>query len=121
MNNSTILKGIHNWEVAKCKKDYNDYKLWRNMVVDPIRKAKQNYYHSLFNECQGNSSKIWKLFKDITSRKDNNIISSICVNGQKIQSQLDIVNKFNQYFVNVAESVKSALPNVDYLVTDQFL
>ena len=119
--NSTILKGIHKRELAKRKKDYNDYKLWRNMVVEQIRRAKQNYYQSLFNECQGNSSKIWKLFNDITGRKENNIISSICVNGQEIQSQLDIVNKFNQYFVNVAESVKSALPNVDYLVTDQFL
>ena len=84
--NSTILKGIHKRDLAKRKIDYNDYKLWRNKVVEQIRRAKQNYYQSLFNECQGNSSKIWKLFNDITGRKENNIISSICVNGQEIQS-----------------------------------
>ena len=55
-----------------------DSKLWRNKVVEQIRRAKQNYYQSLFNECQGNSSKIWKLFNDITGRKENNIISLIC-------------------------------------------
>ena len=35
--NYTILKGIHKRELAKRKKDYNDYKLWRNMVVEQIR------------------------------------------------------------------------------------
>ena len=119
---SFISKAIVQRERAKGKKQLQDYRILRNKVSCLIRQHKRDYYARVFKECSVNTSKLWKVFNEITGHKNVNLsVNSLVINDVIINDETQIVNNFNQYFISIPLTLKNTLLNVDYVITDKFL
>ena len=117
-----ICKAIQAREHSKLKGQTRDFKYWRNKVCSLIRSEKQNYYKSLMKESQGNTSKVWKCFNEITGRiKVHDSITSLYKENYFINDKTLIGNAFNDYFSKVALIARSTLPNNKYETSDEFI
>ena len=115
-------------EIKKCIKDKSDYfKLFkagyislelnnqmRNKVNRMVKKAKDSYYLNAFNRMRGNARKIWELIHDLSdSKKNRQPVSKLTVENITYADQLDIANKFNEFFTNIATDLDSQLPQTN--------
>ena len=94
--NENIRLGIH-----------TEYKKLRNKLNELIELSKKNYYGKYFTEHSNNIKKIWIGIKEIVNikPKDNNAPSCIEIGNQVITDNIDICNKFNNYFSTVADNI----------------
>ena len=103
-------------EANACK-----YKTYRNKLNKLVRMTEKKYYEQKFLEATNDMKKTWKIIKNIISKNKSNIITdTFLVNGKKTVDKNIIVNKFNEYFVNVGPSLANKIQssNVHY---QQFL
>ncbi|XP_057312179.1 uncharacterized protein LOC130653679 [Hydractinia symbiolongicarpus] len=92
----------------------NQYKFYRNRIVNLIRNSKSNYYKEFFLINKNNSRKIWKGIKDILNNKDNNSrssTSSLKINDKIISEKLTVANAFNEHFTSVADKIRNQIPH----------
>ena len=85
------------------------YKKMKAFVEKHISKAKAKYYHKYFLEHQANSKKQWQMINTLLKRnkKKVEITKLIDDNGNCINNAKQISEKFNSYFANIAENLKS--------------
>ena len=115
--NANILSAIHQRDQFKASQMYLEYKTARNNVIKQIRKARKSTYENKINKGKNKPSSIWKLFKEFgASRKSkvNEEILSINHAGKTCSDQNEIVDTFNDFFINVAEKLKDPIPNSDF-------
>ena len=102
---------------------HNDaYRKFRNRTRQEIRKSKREYYKNYFETHRSNMKQLWSGIKSIITTKieSHHLISQIRVENVDNDDPKIIVDKFNNFFVNVAESVQKSIPNTpkshrDYL------
>lgn len=118
-----ILTAIHKRNHLHKVKKYSEYKEQRNLVKSMIKKSKKNFY----NKCIKNNTStnvLWKNIKAISNKatKKNEIPRNIVYNGDKIENQLQILNAFNEHFVNISNLVqKTELVKDNFIPLKQFL
>ena len=102
-----LLKRDHYHDKAirtKCPILWSQYKVLRNLVTKEIKKAKEAYIESLLNENRGNPAALWGILKDVTNKKgDKNI--SLNVDGKNLSNAKDIVEYFNDYFIDSVNGI----------------
>ena len=83
------------------------------MINCLIRQSKRKYYLSYFNKFKHNSKKIWSGIRNILDLEKYKSHSNICLNieGHFTTSQAQVANKFNHFFINVAQNLVSKLGN----------
>ena len=118
--NSEINEARHNRDYYHKKKDMENYRKWRNIVTELIRKAKVEYYRDSItqNKC---TSDIWKQLKEMTTTKVNNFtINNMTHNGVTSQNQEEIANMYNAYISNLSETLKNneSLPFDEKVLSD---
>ena len=87
------------------------YRRYRNVLTFTVRQAKKDYYAFKFNSVMGDTKAAWKTI--------NNLISSGCVSKANIKllveddyvTDVNVADKFNDYFVNVARELEDKIPN----------
>ena len=79
------------------------YKSCRNKLTSIIQKHEKRYYNQLLIEQKGNVKNIWKILNTIIRNPNNshNYPDGFVDKGNFITDKNEIVNKFNEYFVNV--------------------
>ena len=77
------------------------YKKLRNNVHRHIEEAKSNYFTSLLQDCKGDSSKLWKAFKQVLPTKQTSNITSLKVDEKTIFTAKSIADGFNQFFMSI--------------------
>ena len=105
---SEIIDSIKTRDHYKAIGDTDQYKKWRNNVVNLIRKAKKKNYEKLIEEGANQPTTIWKIFSELGAGRQKSDSSS-CTNAIKIGEHEifkpeDMANTFNDFFVNVAET-----------------
>ena len=88
------------------------YKRYRNYVVGKLRQSKQQYCVDKFNEIRGDMKQTGKVINNILNKNGKNHkreIHSIICNGETYTDELEIANKFNEYFVNAGRNVTSGI------------
>ena len=103
----------------KGKPDYhqirNDYNLYRATLRDIQRAARSNYYRKRFENCKGNIKKSWKIVNEMCNKKRSLLFPNyIEFNSQLITSRRTIVNKFNEYYVNLARNLNNSKSPDDF-------
>ena len=114
--------------LKKMKKNRNEtnerfYKKFRNRVVNELKKSKKEYFQNYFAKNVKNMKKIWTGINSIISRKGYthssiDIISDAA--GISVTDPAKMSNMFNEYFVNVPDSINKTIPrtpNLDFLAT----
>lgn len=91
---------------------HTQYKIYRNSIVNLIRKSKQNYFTKYFQKNSKNSKKIWQGINEYLYRnktKENNNIS-LNINGSTVTEPIEVANTFNNFFTSIADSIRDKIP-----------
>ena len=92
--------------------DYAKFKVYRDTINSLSRKSKKQYHKQYFIKHANNLKKTWKGINNLFNRQGKLNASDIFlnINGKLITDQKIVVDKFNQYYVNVAENLASKIP-----------
>ena len=92
--------------------DYNQYKFYRDTINSLLRKSKKQYHKQYFIKHANNLKKTWKGINNLLNRKDSTKVSDIFlnINGKLLTDQKLVVDKMNQYFINVADNLAHKIP-----------
>ena len=92
----------------------HEYSQFRNKVTSIIRKCKVKYYERCFLKHAGNMKKSWELIRKLCyGTSNNNSVQSIRIEDDIINCPQIIADKFNHYFVNIANELENNLPHSD--------
>ena len=96
------------------------YKSKRNIVIKNIRESKNNYYSNFFQQNKNNSKKTWEGIRDVIniSKKTLIVPKSISYKDKTHTDSEDMSNCFNDFFVNIGNSVEAKIPHVDTPFSD---
>ena len=91
------------------------YKVYRTRFTSLVRDAQVKYYSERFKKCNGDMKKCWKVLNEMRhKRKSVSFPNYIEVNQQLITDRRTIVNRFNHYFVNIAQNLNNSKPLSDF-------
>ena len=57
--------------------DDQQYKFWRNKIVNLIKQSKKSQYTAIIDENNNNPSSVWKLFKEMGVNKQKSNASTV--------------------------------------------
>jgi hypothetical protein len=91
---------------------YKKFKLYRDTINSLLRKSKKQYYKKYFAEHINNMKKTWTGINSILHRQKMQKVTDIFlnINGKLFTDQNTVVNKMNNYFINVAENLAQKIP-----------
>ena len=77
-----------------------------------LKKAKNNYYVTLFSDNSGNCKKTWKIINSLFNRNKTGklCISQILDNGINLTKPASIANALNKHFTRVPVDISRSLP-----------
>ena len=78
-----------------------------------VKLAKKKYYAAYFSEHHANSKKQWQMINKLLNRgqKTRPDIKLKLDDGSVLSTPLDVANRFNDYFSNIATNLKSKITN----------
>lgn len=88
------------------------FKKYRNKVVELVRKSQRINNDKILSENMNDSRKIWKHMNNILRNRDAPLKEScnaLKIDEKSITNRIDIADKLNLYFVQVAEEIKSVI------------
>jgi hypothetical protein len=84
----------------RLKAHYKEYCNILNTVIFP---AKRLYFNKIIETSNNRATATWKVIKNVTGNDSvSTNITSLNIPGKNIQSYQDIVNSFNDFFLDVA-------------------
>ena len=88
-----------------------------------INLAKSKYYKKYFEEYKQDSKKQWQMINNLLNRKTKNsgVPKLLDNSGNVINKPVDIAEKFNDYFVNIASNLKSQINSTRPTNTPNYL
>ena len=95
---------------SRLRSDERKFKLFRNKVINELRKSRQNYYQEILQHNKNNIKRTWQTINELIGKKKDRFPSSFQDNGEIFTDPVDISNKFNEYFVNIGESFSRKIP-----------
>ena len=102
------LYGIYRrtgFEGDKCK-----YMAYKKKLEHILNTAEKNYYSEKIKSFSGNLRKTWKLIGDMTGKvQRENIVGSFTFNGITFTDKNEIVEKLNEYFVNIGSQLAASI------------
>ena len=83
------------------------YKYYRNHLNKLKNILKRRYYEQKFDTAKGDTKQTWKLVNEVINRKKRNTVSSaeFKKDNERISDEREVVNRFNEYFVNVGANL----------------
>ena len=90
---------------------HDEYSQFRNKVTAIIRKCKIAYYERCSSRHAGNMKESWKMIRKVCYGTSDKCIESIIVDGNILKCPNAIAEKFNHYFVNIANDLANNLPH----------
>ena len=83
--------------------------------------AKLRYRTKYFNEYRDNSRKQWQMINELLNRSKRNmqVNKLISKDGKVHNTPLDIAEKFNEYFANIASNLKTEICNRSDVTADE--
>ena len=90
---------------------YKDYK--RNLYKR-LRNAKRSYFDSKLDESKSNKKKYWEIIRELTKGTTGlQYPPYFNEGGQVIKEDLNIANKFNDYFINIGPNLEKQIPKLN--------
>lgn len=108
---SRLYKQMKNMKTHESKVKFTTY---RNKLKSVLDKAEKDFYSKKLSECHGDPKRTWKIINNLVNNKSqNNTPHSIefVDNNSTLTNNTDIVEKFNEYFVNIGKNLSEKIPN----------
>ena len=90
----------------------NKYKTYNSIYNKTVRRAKQIYYASRFNDCSANLKKTWETIREVLGRQKNKQnIPDFFRNGNVIKSSAENISEgFNSFFSKIGPELANKIP-----------
>ena len=89
----------------------NEYKIYKNKLLNLIRKSKKQYFYNYFAKYKNNLKNVWKKLNSLTGKtKNNHTCNKININGKISTNKKDIANAFNNFFSTIGQNLNNELP-----------
>lgn len=99
---------------SKLKASKDSYVTYKNKLTKIIRAAEKKYYSEKFDAVKDNIRDTWRLINkvltDTTTARCKHTVAEIRCNDMIIDDPKTIVEKFNEYFVNIGPSLAKNIP-----------
>ena len=93
--------------------DKNKYLSYQKILKNLLGLAAKNYYSEKFKLYSSNLCKTWKLLGSIINKRiSNDDISSLKINDSLVSNTSEIVEKLNEYFVNIGADISRSVKSV---------
>ena len=90
------------------------YKKYKSELNRLLRKAEKDFLHELLYKHKNNMKKTWNIVKNVINSKKKHACETVFKhNNVRIVDPQEIVEKFNNYFVNIGSSLASKIENVN--------
>ena len=91
------------------KNNQATYKNYNNKLNSIKRKAERDHYSNQLEINKSDMKKSWKIMKTVIGNKRKTIIKKAMfnINNKTIDSELQIANEFNNYFVSISPKLAS--------------
>ena len=101
-----INEARHKRDMFHKRSDMTNYRIWRNKVTQLIKEAKTKYYQNAIeeNEMVGD---IWKCLRELNPKNNYCTPNLLKNNGENSTNTIDIVNTFNDFFLNLSKQISS--------------
>ena len=110
--NNDILTAIKTRNFFHKRKDFANYRVWRNYVKKLITNAKRAYYTETVNNNGRNPRELWKNLHDVSGK--HKIKQAHFISGDLILDPQQAANQFNKFFVGVFENLNGQSQNTTY-------
>ncbi|XP_031638796.1 uncharacterized protein LOC116350927 [Contarinia nasturtii] len=117
------LYKIAQYETYNVDEKWHEYRVFKNEYKNKIQIKKYETNQNKLNRVQGDSKGTWKVLKSILC-KDSSEITYIKNGDQTFDDDIDIVNKFNEYFVTSIIQLNESIPlriYVNDIIADEHL
>ena len=88
---------------------YENYRKYRNMLSNLVKKAKSEYYEAKFKSVCGGKKKVWMLINSLRGKTKQSLPSSFRVDNVGITCRKSIASKFNKYFSSIASNLNKSI------------
>ena len=108
--NDEIKMAIKNRDAYHKRKNWKQYKFWRNKTTALIRTSKKNFFT---RSVSGNkdTSFLWKHVRNISgNNNDRQIPKEINVENERIDEGDEVIEKLNLFFSKISEKLVSEHP-----------
>ena len=95
------------------------YKNFCNTYSRILKASKKIYFQNQLIKHQSDCKKTWEILRKAinNSNKSSNSIQTIIHNGVSIDDSYTMAEKFNEFFVNIAQKIVEEIHPVDQLTT----
>ena len=91
-------------------KEFNN--MYRNQLLNLIRKSKYDYFNKVFNQNKNNLSQSWKVISNLMGRSvKNSNIKELIIDGVKEKNDLEMAELFNGFFTSVGSQIHASISN----------
>ena len=104
---STLFKRLRDGSISRA-----DYNRLRNRLNKEIDHDKKSYYLNVFTDSKKDTKKSWKILHSLIGSKNNKThTEKIFADANSDLDRLNIVNKFNDFFANIGNTLASQIPD----------
>ena len=90
---------------------YQKYKTHRDRINSLKRLSKRNFYHNYFETNSSNSKKMWRGINQLLNKHRSKQKSIFLEDSGLVTDPKVVANKFNTYFINIAEKLSNKIVN----------
>ena len=110
-------RDYHHRKAIKSNSEFhwNMYKKLKCLVTKQVKKSKADYYLELINRNKSNSSGLWKILNEITSRKSTSPVTCIEADGVTYTDSQSIAEVLNDYFSSIGSKLAKITPGLNYI------
>ena len=88
------------------------YKIIRNQIITLIRRSRNSYYASYFEDNKTNAKKTWEGIRNVinVSKKNRTMPAKLVSNNAEIVDNKKMAGAYNEFFVNIGNMVEQKIP-----------
>ncbi len=104
-----MIESKLNYNNQKSDENWKIFVKQRNKYKNSLRKNSNDYVKNKLNENRKDTKKIWNLLNDLCKNKPK-IIKSVSFNTVLEENELEIAEKFNDYFIDSIKVINNSIP-----------
>lgn len=108
------------WCRTKDRESWFKYTQYRNLYQKLLRKSEIIHWDNFYKENINNARKLWAETNRIMNRnkkgKGQNFPEAFLVNGETVKGDKNIANSFNNFFINIGQTLAEAFPDTNNFI-----
>ena len=105
--NDDIKFAIKQRDKFHSRKDWNQYKYWRNKLTVLLRISKRNFFSRSIEESKDNTF-LWRHIKNLSGQNiDRKILDEIVIDDNTHRDKNDVIEQLNYFFTTISDRLKS--------------